>query len=190
MGDYHLSTRWVVRAPIEQVWEAIVDTQAWPDWWKGVVSAEVLDPGAADGIGRRVRYAFRSALPYTLSFDIVLREVRRPRLLLGDASGDLEGTGRWDLIEDGGVTTLACTWHVRTTGAAMSALTPLLRPAFVWNHHLVMRWGAEGLARRLDAPLLAVSSTPNTRITDVAPLAGLLTVLALAAHRWRGRCLW
>lgn len=162
-----------------------MDTTAWPTWWKGVRSAELLDSHARDGVGQRIRYVFKSALPYTLSFDIVLREVSRPHLLLGEAYGELEGFGRWDIAEDDGVTTLDYTWDVRTTGKAMNMLAPLVRPAFVWNHHVVMRWGAEGLARRLDVPLLGVTSTPRLRPADLAPFTGLLGFLALAARQWR-----
>jgi hypothetical protein len=37
----------------------------------------------------------------------------------------------------------------------MNLLAPLARPVFAWNHDVVMRWGAEGLAKLLRAPLLA-----------------------------------
>jgi hypothetical protein len=37
----------------------------------------------------------------------------------------------------------------------MNALGPLPRPAFRWNHDLVMRQGGVGLARRLEATLVA-----------------------------------
>lgn len=36
----------------------------------------------------------------------------------------------------------------------MNRLGPLPRPAFRWNHDLVMRQGGAGLARRLGASLL------------------------------------
>lgn len=187
MGSYRFKTQWIIQAPGDRVWQAIVDTEEWPSWWKGVVAAEILHPGAADGVGQRIRYVFRSVLPYTLSFEVVLREVSRPHLLVGDASGELEGFGRWDIATDGGVTTLENTWHVRTTGAAMNMLAPFLRPAFEWSHSVAMRWGAEGLARHLNAPLLGVTSTPNPRLAAVTPLVGLLALLALAARRWRRR---
>jgi uncharacterized protein YndB with AHSA1/START domain len=185
LGSYRFSTRWDIQAPLHQVWDVIVAPTAWPTWWKGVQSAKVLDPGAEDGVGQRIRYAFKSALPYTLSFDIVLREVNWPHLLLGDTYGDLEGFGRWSLAENDGVTILDNTWQVRTTGTAMNMLAPLLRPAFVWNHHVVMRWGAEGLARYLEAPLLGITSAPKPRLADAAPLTGLGAVLALTVYRWR-----
>jgi hypothetical protein len=37
----------------------------------------------------------------------------------------------------------------------MNILGPLARPAFVWNHNLVMGRGGEGLARQLGVRLLA-----------------------------------
>jgi hypothetical protein len=37
----------------------------------------------------------------------------------------------------------------------MNLLAPLARPLFEHNHNVVMRWGGEGLARRLGARLLA-----------------------------------
>ncbi|MEA2376163.1 MAG: hypothetical protein QOD13_70, partial [Thermoleophilaceae bacterium] len=34
-------------------------------------------------------------------------------------------------------------------------LAPVARPVFEYNHDVVMRWGGEGLARRLGVELLA-----------------------------------
>lgn len=37
----------------------------------------------------------------------------------------------------------------------MNVLAPVARPAFSWNHDLVMRQGGHGLAKRLGATLVA-----------------------------------
>lgn len=37
----------------------------------------------------------------------------------------------------------------------MNALSFMLKPLFQYNHDVVMRWGAEGLAKLLQAELLA-----------------------------------
>jgi hypothetical protein len=37
----------------------------------------------------------------------------------------------------------------------MNVLGPVARPAFAWNHDLVMRQGGLGLAAKLGAPLVA-----------------------------------
>ena len=46
-------------------------------------------------------------------------------------------------------------WHVETSKRWMNLLAPLARPVFAYNHDVVMRWGGEGLARRLGAELIA-----------------------------------
>jgi hypothetical protein len=69
--------------------------------------------------------------------------------------GELEGTGRWRLFEQDGVTAVLYEWNVRTTRRWMNLLAPVARPVFEYNHDVVMRWGGEGLARRLGVELLA-----------------------------------
>ena len=155
MAQYRFLTTWLLDAPREDVWDAIWDSEAWPEWWRGVVEAEELDPGTPCGVGRRGHYAWRSRIPYPVRFEVVSTLVERPRALAGDASGDLEGIGRWRFLEDDGVTAAIYEWNVRTTKPWMNAIAPVARPFFRWNHDQVMRWGGEGIARRLGCRLLA-----------------------------------
>jgi hypothetical protein len=46
-------------------------------------------------------------------------------------------------------------WDVTTSKRGMNMLAPVARPVFEYNHDVVMRWGGEGLARRLGVRLLA-----------------------------------
>jgi hypothetical protein len=110
-------------------------------------------------VGRLWRHAWKSRLPYRLTFDVRVTRVEPPLALEGVASGELEGTGRWQFSSDGLVTCVRYDWNVRTTKSWMKVLGPLARPIFQWNHDLVMRQGAEGLARLLSARL--VSATQN-----------------------------
>lgn len=119
-----------------------------------MVETEEIDPGAPCGIGRRGRYAWRGRIPYPVRFEVVTTAVERPALMAGDASGDLEGSGVWRLREQLGATAVTYGWEVRTTKPWMNAAEPLLGPVFRWNHNVVMRWGGEGLARRLGCRLL------------------------------------
>jgi uncharacterized protein YndB with AHSA1/START domain len=104
MASYEFLTAWLLDAPREEVWDAIWDSTAWPSWWPGVVEAVETDPGTPCGIGRRGRYVWRSRIPYPVRFEVVSTEVRPPILLVGEASGELEGIGRWRLFDDDGVT--------------------------------------------------------------------------------------
>jgi hypothetical protein len=144
-----------VEAPRERAWEVIEDTVGWPQWWRGVVRVDELEPGDADRVGSRYLIEWRSRLPYPLEFEFTVDRVDRPRLMEGRAAGELAGTGRWRLFEEDGVTAVLYEWNVSTTKPWMNRLGPVARPVFAWNHDVVMRWGGEGLARRLGARLLA-----------------------------------
>ena len=155
MPLYEFETTWRIRAPLTDVWGAIVDSARWPAWWRGVERVELLREGDAQGTGSLRRLTWRSKLPYTLTFDTEVVKVEPMSLIEGRASGELEGVGIWRLGEEDGVTTVHYAWRVRTTRWWMNLLAPLARPAFRWNHDYVMHNGAVGLAKLLGAELLA-----------------------------------
>ncbi|MEA2355795.1 MAG: hypothetical protein QOD61_1924 [Solirubrobacteraceae bacterium] len=154
MADYKFLTTWCVDAPLEQVWDVLNETESYPEWWKGVQAVELLRDGDDQGVGQVSRFSWRSVLPYTLRFDMRVTRVERPHLIEGQATGELEGRGIWRLYEGNG-TAVVYDWQVRTTQAWMNLLGPVARPAFAWNHDLVMRQGGLGLAAKLGAPLVA-----------------------------------
>jgi Polyketide cyclase / dehydrase and lipid transport len=155
VADYRFLTTWLVGAPREQAWDAIEDVVRWPEWWRGVVSAKVLEPGDENKVGCCYDVVWRSRLPYPVRFKFRVEKVERPGLMEGRADGELAGTGRWRLFEQDGVTAVLYEWNVQTTRPWMNMLAPVARPVFAWNHNVVMGWGGEGLARVLGAPLLA-----------------------------------
>ena len=143
MTDDAFVTTWCLDAPIERVCAAIDDAARWPEWWGA--GAALLEPGGENGVGRLWRYTWRSRLPY--DHDRKSRDAPGTALLIeGDADGELIGGGRWRLFE-GQTTAVVYEWNVRTSRAWMNRLAPVARPLFAWNHDVVMRQGAEGLAR-------------------------------------------
>ncbi|HEX4964735.1 MAG TPA: SRPBCC family protein [Thermoanaerobaculia bacterium] len=149
MSKYAFVTRWSVQAPIEAVWKLLSEPEEWPHWWPGVEKVELLEPGSESGAGSLRRFTWKSKLPYRLAFDMRTTRVDRPHRLEGNAEGELQGTGIWQLTPDGDWTHVRYDWQVVTTKAWMNLLTPLARPLFAWNHDVVMGWGAAGLGRRL-----------------------------------------
>jgi hypothetical protein len=131
------------------VWWVLREAERWPEWWRGVERVTVLAPD------ERYRIAWRSRVPYELEFDFGVIDLDEPRSMRGAASGALTGTGQWRLFEQDGVTAVLYEWNVETTKAWMNFLGPVARPVFDYNHDVVMRWGGEGLAQRLDCNLLA-----------------------------------
>jgi uncharacterized protein YndB with AHSA1/START domain len=155
-AHFHLVSCWHLAAPVERVWAVLTAPQEWPLWWFYVRSVEELAPGDTDGLHVRHRIAWSSRLPYGLSFEVETVEVCRPHRLRVLASGEIEGSGLWELQSEGDTTRVRYTWEVGLASAWMRLVAPLAAPVFRWNHDGVMRAGAHGLARHLGARLLDV----------------------------------
>jgi hypothetical protein len=152
---YRFLTTWLLEGSRQEAWDVLQEPLRWPEWWRGVVGVQELDAGDERRIGSRYRVAWRSRIPYRLEFDFTVTASEEPWLMEGRATGELEGHGRWRLFEQDGVTAVLYEWNVGTTKRWMNALAPVGRPLFEHNHDVVMRWGGEGLARRLGGRLLA-----------------------------------
>jgi uncharacterized protein YndB with AHSA1/START domain len=189
MAEYHFVSIWQISAPIEQVWEEVYHAERWPSWWKYVVGVDELEPGAADGVGKRLRLLFQTRLPYTLGFDVRVTSVQPPSELEAEATGELEGTGRWTLTSADGGTLVRYNWDIRTTRRWMNLLAPAARPVFSWNHGELMREGGQGLARRLGADLALPDAPSPRRQPDRAArwAAWGAALAALGALGWRRR---
>jgi uncharacterized protein YndB with AHSA1/START domain len=149
--EFHLVTDWTLAAPREAVWTELTTPEYWPDWWRAVERVELLEAGDADGVGALRRMTWRTALPYSLSFDMRTVRVEAKTLIEGHAQGELTGVGRWTLAADGAQTRVRYDWRVEVTRSWMRFVAPIARPVFAWNHGVVMGWGHEGLVRRLSA---------------------------------------
>ena len=133
MSEYRFLTTWCLEAPREPVWDAIWDSERWPEWWRGVTAAEKVSDGDETGVGQVGRYSWRSRLPYDLDFTMTTTRVERPHLLEGEASGELAGIGRWRLFEEehsAPVTAVVYEWNVHTTKPWMNAIAPIAAPVF------------------------------------------------------------
>jgi hypothetical protein len=108
-----------------------------------------LQRGNDKGLGNVRRYTWKSKLPYRLNFDMKTTRVEPFTVPEGDASGELAGKGIGHLSTEGSDTIARNDWQVDTTQAWMKLMAPVARPFFAWNHDVIMRWGAQGLAKRL-----------------------------------------
>ena len=155
MAEYRLLTIWRIEAPLEAVYAAIHNSPRWPDWWPGMQKVEEVAAGDAHGINSILRYFWQGRLPYRMVFEVRATRIEKQVAIEGSVRGDLEGVGRWHFIDEGAVSIVRYEWHVRSTRWWMNLIAPFARSMFIRNHGILMRQGAEGLARLLDAPLLS-----------------------------------
>lgn len=146
---FELVSQWRIAAPVERVWQALVEPEHWPRWWPYVRTVHTLRRGGADGVGsvRRIEWATR--LPYRIAIEVEAVEAEKHQRLRARSRGELEGEGLWQLRGAAAHTDVTYVWRVELRKPWMRWLAPLLAPVFRWNHHGVMRAGEAGLARWL-----------------------------------------
>ena len=146
---YHFVSRWTVGAPHSAAYAAIYEVVAYPAWWPEVKEARKLDE---DHLWMRTR----SILPYDLSFELE-RTIADPRagILEARLTGDLEGVIRWTIEPTSDGCLITFDEDVVTNKATLNRLAPIVRPAYVANHALMMAHGQAGLRTFLAGYVLA-----------------------------------
>jgi uncharacterized protein YndB with AHSA1/START domain len=150
--QFHLVTQWTFASAPVAVWAALIEPEQWPAWWRAVKKVELIEPGDAGGVGAYRRFTWRTALPYTITFNMRTVRIEPLALIEGEADGELTGTGTWTLTPAKGGTQVCYDWIVDATKPWMRLSAPLLGPLFAWNHNKVMQWGYEGLRQQLNEP--------------------------------------
>ncbi|MFM8898395.1 MAG: SRPBCC family protein [Burkholderiales bacterium] len=146
---FDLVSHWRIPAPIDRVWEALVDVEHWVLWWPYVRKVQPLRSGGSNGLGCQWRIEWATRLPYRLLIDVETIDVQKPERLRGHSTGQLQGEGIWLLRHEGGITDITYVYRVELAASWMRWLAPLLAPLFRWNHEGVMRAGGLGLAQHL-----------------------------------------
>jgi quercetin dioxygenase-like cupin family protein/uncharacterized protein YndB with AHSA1/START domain len=141
--EYVFVDEWDVAAPPDAVFAALADTTTYPLWWTPVYLEATA--GGPAGVGQVSEQHFKGRLPYTLK--TTSRTVRHdaPHILEADVTGDLTGHGTWILTPDGDGTHVRFDWVVTADRPLLRYLTPVLRPAFRWNHNWAIARAMEGL---------------------------------------------
>ena len=142
--EYLFVDEWDVAAPREAVFDAIADARSYPRWWRPVYID--VDAEGEPELGKTSRQRFKGRLPYQLHTRSTIVRLEPPHVIEGEVDGDLRGNGRWTLTDlpDGG-THVRFDWRVHADKPLLRALTPILRPAFRWNHAWAIARAREGL---------------------------------------------
>jgi uncharacterized protein YndB with AHSA1/START domain/quercetin dioxygenase-like cupin family protein len=141
--EYRFTDEWDVAAPREAVFHAISEARTYPEWWKPVYIA--VEAEGEPAVGKESRQHFKGRLPYHLHTRSRLTRLEPPHVVEADVDGDLRGHGRWTLTETAAGTHVRFDWQVFADKPLLRILTPILRPAFRWNHAWAIARAREGL---------------------------------------------
>jgi hypothetical protein len=149
---YRFVTRWRVQGRCEEVADVLEDVDALPKWWRSVYrSCHVIERGGEHGLGRVVEVTTKGFLPYQLRWTYRVTQVDYPHSSSLVASGDLDGEGHWQFMQDGDYVNVTYEWSVRANLPLIRRLHRVLSPLFAANHNWTMRDGLRGLRKQLTA---------------------------------------
>lgn len=158
---FRFDEEWLIpEARPDEVWDVLSDAELLPQWWSDVYKEVVpLNKLGKATVGARARARARGALPYELNFIIEAAELERDKRIVVKTYGDFDGVWTAELFPDNGGTRVQLTWQVIVERPILKFLSPLLRPAFAWNHRWTTPRGEAGLRRYLAERRKQSSST-------------------------------
>ncbi|HXH22890.1 MAG TPA: SRPBCC family protein [Dehalococcoidia bacterium] len=197
-NDYHFISRWRVRGTCEEVYEILQDAKGLPRWWPSVyLDALEIQSGGPERKDMVVRVQAKGWLPVKLNWHFAVTDSDPPRGFGLKAWGDLEGTGRWTLSQDGDFVDVTYDWRVRGRKPVLRYTSAFFRPLFSHSHHWAMRKGEESLRLELErrraksaAERARVPPAPGPAPSPPAPLVmgiGLLVAWLLLGRAGRRR---
>ena len=150
LHDYHFLTHWTVRSSVQEVSDILGDAPGLARWWPSVyLGVQIVEPGEANGLHRRVAVYTKGWLPYTLLWHFRVIDVRSPHGFSIAAEGDFVGRGDWTFTQRGDDVLVNYDWRIRAEKPLLRALTPLLKPLFAFNHRWAMERGQRSLRLEL-----------------------------------------
>ena len=147
--QYHLTSLWMLDAPVGAVWTELSHPEGWPAWWKGIVAVRLLEQGDGSGMGAYRSITWQGLLASRRTFNV--RTVRiQPRALIESvADGQLTGVGRWQLTRLGTGTEVQHDWIINVSLPAIPLIGAIAGLLFRLNHRALMEWGRRGLESRV-----------------------------------------
>ena len=162
--EYLFVDEWDVAAPPAATFDAIANARTYPEWWRPVyLGVEANGEPAVDQVSTQ---HFKGRLPYELRTTSRIVELDPPSIVAAEVEGDLRGYGRWTLTPTESGTHVRFDWRVYADRPLLRVLTPVLRPAFRWNHNWAIARAIEGLEpyaqRKSTEPVSSASPQSDT----------------------------
>jgi uncharacterized protein YndB with AHSA1/START domain len=151
---YRLGHRWLIKGPVEVVFDLLSHARDYPRWWTPCFQTAEGDDEVA--LGARSHLRVRAKLPYELVWDITLTELDRPRVIEVDTilrvSGrfPMRGPIRYTLTERPDGVEVVNDQVIVAERRLPRPLRALLQRAFAYNHDWAFKIGGRGLQRAVD----------------------------------------
>ncbi len=148
-NQYSFSNFWLVDAPLELIWDELVNYKKWPTWCDGLEKIESLDQFGPLQKGNNIRSIWKGFLPYPITFDAVVQDFIRYSFLSFNVTGDLYGEGICHFVSSPGRTTIHLIWNVSPTKLWMKMGSLVAKSVLVENHNHIMGQAITGFTQMI-----------------------------------------
>ncbi len=150
LNEYHLITRWRLRASLDELEQLFHDVEALAQWRPAAfLQVQTVTPGSQGERGKVVRLQIKGWLPYTLRFHFRVTELDVRRRFVVVVWGDFEGRCIGTVQDQGSHLLVVFDWKVQVQKPLVRRLSWILKPVFIANHLWVMARGRESIALEL-----------------------------------------
>jgi uncharacterized protein YndB with AHSA1/START domain len=128
----------------DQLWTAMTSTDRFRSWWPWLRRFD------ASGVARGDVWTatVQPPLPYRVSFDLLLTEVRPPHLVAVDVTGDIEGSARLEVRQNASGSELHFTSELTPTSSLLRTVARLAPPLARYGHEWVLKTGLDQFRSR------------------------------------------
>jgi len=165
-GDvYRLGHRWLIRGPIDVVFDVLSNAREFPTWW-GACFKSVESDDTEVVAGASARFRVRARLPYQLDWDVTIAAVDRPRFLELDTIVRLNnrfpmrGPIRYTLTETSAGVEVVNEQVLSAERRLPRPLRALAQRAFAYNHAWAFKKGGPGLQKAVDEVVAQRAASP------------------------------
>ena len=128
----------------DQLWAAMTSTDRFRSWWPWLRRFD------ASGVARGDVWTatVQPPLPYRVSFDLLLTEVRAPQLVAVDVTGDIEGSARLEVLPNASGSELHFTSDLTPTSSLLRIVARMAPPLARYGHEWVLKTGLDQFRSR------------------------------------------
>ena len=132
----------------EELWRELGRVDRFEEWWPWM--REVTLDGAALEPGSVISFGIDPPVPFKMRISVAVTDSDAPNRIDGDVSGDLRGTARLELVEQGEHSVCHVSWDVELANQGIRRVIQIARPLLLWAQKWAVEIALHGFRRHLE----------------------------------------